>query len=229
MRHFLIRKLIMIEFLSHTFLFEGLSFDDIRRLVLEYPFYELTFDKGDVICSSHCGNDRIGFVRSGGCTVSREHSDGSLTPLNTLCENSSFGILSAFTPEDDYPTTVISGRQTSIVFIGRDNLVALMKKEPSISFNVARFLADRVVFLNNKIKTFSSGSVMEKLSCYLASECDNRASTSFFLNVKKTAEILNTGRASLYRSLDSLADEGIISFDNKKITINDLDGLRRKK
>ena len=49
----------------------------------------------------------------------------------------------------------------------------------------------------------------------------------FELNRKRTAELISTGRASLYRALDALRDEGYITYDSKKIYINDPKGLER--
>ncbi len=219
----------MIDFLLKTFLFCDIEKTDYLNLINDCNFYEIEFQKGDVICSEHSDNNRIGFVKSGECTVFRQHIDNTLTPLNTVKPNSSFGIISVFDGCNDFPTTIIAKKQSVVVFIDKEHLLSLMMKDPRISFNVAKFLAGRVVFLNNKIKAFSGSSVTEKLACYLLSESDNLDSVTFDLNAKKTAEALNIGRASLYRAIQNLVNENLINYVDNKIYIIDPEGLRRKK
>ena len=49
----------------------------------------------------------------------------------------------------------------------------------------------------------------------------------FEFNKKKSAEALNCGRASLYRAIDALRSSGLITLADKKIIINDPEGLER--
>ena len=81
--------------------------------------------------------------------------------------------------------------------------------------------------MNNKVHTFSGATVEKKLANYLILTSKKQNSGEFELNRKKTAELISTGRASLYRALDSLAQNGFISFDSKNIYILDPEGLER--
>ena len=67
----------------------------------------------------------------------------------------------------------------------------------------------------------------KKLASYLMLSSKKLNSNEFELNRKKTSELISTGRASLYRALDSLASSGVITYDSKKIYINDPEGLER--
>ena len=81
--------------------------------------------------------------------------------------------------------------------------------------------------MNDKVAAFSGGCVEEKLASYLLGLKRKYRSCEFDFNKKKSAEALNCGRASLYRAIASLETEGYISFENKKIHINDPEGLER--
>ncbi len=93
--------------------------------------------------------------------------------------------------------------------------------------NVIRFMSERILFLNEKIATFSGDNVEQKLARLLLCEKIYTDSCEFAFNKKKAAETINSGRASLYRALESLAEKGLITFDNKIIKIIDLCGLER--
>ena len=217
----------MIDFLKKIFLFQEMDISEISYLLNKYTFYEEKYSKGDIICSEKTNTNRIGFIKSGECDVKRTHSDGSMTLLNTIKSPSSFGILSAFNKSEKFPTTVVCRKNSVIVYINNVDFIELMKSHPLISFNVAVFLADRVTFLNRKVKDFSGNTVIEKLSSYLVAESKSKNTLTLDLNIKKTSETLNTGRASLYRAIQTLVSENLIVFENKKICINDLEGLER--
>ena len=219
----------MIDFFSKSFIFADIPESDIKSILGELKYYEVEFSKSDVICFENCENTRVGFVRSGECTVSRLHGDGALTPINVLVPGACFGILSVFERGNDFPTTVVSNKPSMVVFIDRDDFMDLMKRDSRISFNVARFLADRVAFLNHKLRTFSSGTVTEKLASLLLCEYERLSSKIIDLNIKRTAETLNTGRASLYRAIDKLVLDELLEYKENKIIIKDLEGLRRTK
>ena len=93
--------------------------------------------------------------------------------------------------------------------------------------NIIEFLTEKINFLNDKIAAFSGGSVEEKLASHILLLSKKNNSLEFDFNKKKSAEALNCGRASLYRAISALESAGYISLDNKKIIINDPEGLER--
>ena len=163
---------------------------------------------------------------SGECEVCRIKHDGGRVKLNTLSRGQSFGISTIFS-EEDFPTVIYAKRRAEVVFITRDELLALIDAIPAIALNIIKFQNDRIAFLNKKIETFSAGSVEEKLACYIFSEYKKCGEHELPLNRMKTAEKLGVGRASLYRALDSLVESGIIKLETKKIYIIDPIGLER--
>ena len=102
-----------------------------------------------------------------------------------------------------------------------------MYAEPQIAFNIITFMANRIGFLNGKISTFSADNVEQKLANYILSEYRSRADPVFDFNCKRASESINSGRASLYRAIDSLTKKNILKLENKKIFILDLEGLER--
>ena len=184
------------------------------------------FGRGDMIYSPTSYERKIGFVISGECEVVRAKHDGGRVKLNTLSRGNPFGISTIFS-EEEFPTMIYAKRASEIAFITRDELLALIDRFPSVALAIIRFQNDRIAFLNKKIETFSAGTVEEKLACYLFGEYKKHGSLEFPFNKMKTADVLGVGRASLYRALDSLAEDSIISFENKKILIKDPNGLER--
>ena len=214
------------SFLKNTFLFKGISEDDISDLLAGIQIEESSYNKGDLIFSPDGFERRLGMVIKGECLVGRQ-SGGTFVPLNTIGVYGSFGILSVFSAREEFPTIIKAKSMCTVIFFDADSVRALVEKSPAVSLNVIEFFARKVSFLNDKITAFSGGSIEEKLAGYILELQKKNSSLKFDFNKKKSSEALNCGRASLYRDLAMLEADGLISLDSKKIIINDLAGLER--
>ena len=213
-------------FLKNTFLFKGIDESEISSLLDSVDFEESAYHKGDMIFSPDDFERKLGFVLDGECIVGR-NSGGTFVPLNILKKGNSFGILTVFSADDEFPTLIKAKNSCTVLFFSAEATRELVAKNAKVSMNVIEFLAKKISFLNRKIAAFSGGSVEEKLAGHILELKRKENSLTFDFNKKKSAEALNCGRASLYRAISSLEDAGYISFDNKKIIINDPEGLER--
>ncbi len=214
------------DFLADTFLFANFDLEDIEFLLQNSSAELVEYNRGDTIYSPEDFDKKLGFVYSGECLVSRPGSTSNV-PLNLLKKHSSFGITAVFSKEESFPTIVTAKTNCSVLFIKSDDLLRFIDMNKRVSLNIIYFLTQRISFLNEKIATFSGGTIEEKLVNYLLTKRRQAESDKFIFNKKQTAEALNCGRASLYRALTLLENEGYISFDEKNIIINDPDGLER--
>ena len=226
MKHFQ-RSCNLIELLKHLFLFQGVSDNDLKCLISKITFSEERFERGATIYSPTNFTEKIGFIIDGKCEVRKVHPDSTYTPINVLKKHDSFGIISVLNDTPEFPTHIVALKDSAALFISKSDFLLLLSF-PIVSLNVCKFLAKKVVFLNSKISTFSCSDVEEKLANHILIVSNETESNSFIFNRKRTAELLNTGRASLYRALDSLKQDGIITYDSKKIYIVDREGLERK-
>ena len=226
-KEYKLKRSDFIEFLSESFMFLNLSYEEIDRLVDENDFEVDFIDRGITISTKESFEERLYFVIDGECEVLRYRSDGTAIPLNSLKRGDSFGVLGVFTDLSEYPTDVQAKRNTKLVSISKNAVLALVASYPGIAMNVIRFLGNRVAFLNEKITTFSADNVGQKFAKFIVSESKKRNEDSFEINLKRTAEAINSGRASLYRALEDLTEKELIKVENKKIYILDPKGLER--
>lgn len=213
--------------LSKTFLFQGIEANMLEKIIEEHPPTIISYKRGELIYSSADGRGLVGFVASGRCEVRIDRSDGSKTLLNVLNESQSFGILSIYSKEE-FPSKIFAAVNTTVIFFNEDKIRHFVNNYSQISANLIDFLCERISFLNKKVATLSSGRVEDKLAKLLLSECEKYNSNTFPFNRQKTAERIGAGRASVYRAIAILSDEGLISLDEKTIQIIDRDGLERK-
>ena len=217
----------VIDFLSDTFLFKDISTNELDALLKKKEPLTLTFESGDKIISPNNFDKRIGFVVFGECEVYKLKPDGGKIPLNKLSIGDSFGILGVFSEVQEYPTEIIAKKACGVLFFGKNQILEMIESNHKISLNIIKFMSNRISFLNEKISTFSSDNVEQKFANYILSCSKSIDALSFEINLKKTAEAINSGRASLYRAIDSLSKKSIIKIENKTIFIEDLEGLER--
>lgn len=103
---------------------------------------------------------------------------------------------------------------------------SLLETDKNFMYNYISFLCDRVDFLNRKITCITAGSSDRKLALYL-SMFD---SDTVRLDTSMTAlsDMLDLGRASVYRSLEKLEKDGCIKRTGNEICISDRDLLVKK-
>ena len=135
--------------------------------------------------------------------------------------------MAVLTDEEEFPTLILATKATKILFIDKNDAVQVIRKYPTVANNVIDFLAKKIAFLNGKVATFSADSVEDKLVKFLLTESKRLGTDSFPINCKRSAEAINSGRASLYRALTSLSEAGLIKFENKSVYIIDREGLER--
>ena len=106
---------------------------------------------------------------------------------------------------------------------GRDCIEKLLSRDSAVTLNYLTFLANRIDYLNGKITMVTAGSVERKLALYLCSlgEDNIKVPVSF----STLCDMLDIGRASLYRALDTLVADGCIEREGSFVQILDKNKL----
>ncbi len=217
------------NFVKELFLFNGISEPEIDKIIADISFEERDYSKNEIIYSPNNFNKKIGFILNGECEVEKPSSLSGHVPLNKLSKGDSFGVVALFGDTLEFPTRIVSKTTTKILFLTQDDVIKIINISPVISLNIIKFLTGRIEFLNDRVAAFSGCSVEEKLVNYILELSRKYNSREFDFNKKRASEVLNCGRASLYRALDSLSGCGLIYVDIKKIYIKDPEGLERKR
>lgn len=93
----------------------------------------------------------------------------------------------------------------------------------TFSVNLVEFLLGRVVFLNKKITALSGHTAASRLELYLAENAvqkDGVSQVQLPFSLSEFAEHLCVGRASLYRTLDAMEQQGRIRRKGRTIYLS---------
>ena len=137
--------------------------------------------------------------------------------LRNLKAPSVFGAASLFCQEELPFSHIQAKGRCKLLFASLDAVRTLLSSDEGFRDAYLAFLCDRVRFLNRKIQCFTAGSAERKLALWLLSE--DQPTIVLPTSLSSLADMLDIGRASLYRSLDKLESEGMICRDGRKITV----------
>ena len=202
-----------------SFLLEGVEppEDFLRQL------QPIRFQPGEEIYSAQRFRSAIAILLSGSAQV-RGHS-GVL--MNLLGPGDCFGVAALFHPVEEYVTTVSARTAVSLVFITDKELTDLFRRCPQCAVNYISFLSRRICFLNRRIESFTAPSALAGLGLWLL-EQEHEGEVKVLQGYTRLAQLLNIGRASLYRSLDLLVERGAITRQERTICILDREKLKKE-
>lgn len=200
---------------DNLFLLDGLSNTEKEKIISSFPA-AVKFKKGDTIYSSFEFTRAIALVVSG--KASAQTNNAHRVVMKKFLPGMCFGAAAVFGGET-FVSTVTADTDTEIQFITEDILISLFEKYPKTAINYITFLSDKIRFLNNKLSLLSCPSAESTVLKYLNSAADKDGYASLPESMTMLSKMLGLGRASLYRSLDSLEKSGHIIRENNIIKV----------
>ena len=182
------------------------------------PFCRIEAFKGGTVLSQHGG--ALGILLKGKITVSALR-EGKKLVLNRHEQGAVFGFSSLFAREQaPFCTRLEAKGQTEILWIGQELILELMKKESTVAQNIISHQASKIRFLNGKILSLTRPGAEERLYRYLLlQERDEEGILRASLSMSEVALRLNISRASAYRAMEKLIEDGKIEKSGNTLKI----------
>lgn len=177
------------------------------------------YKSGQIIYSPQESERRMIIFSSGSASVYSADTTRSVLLRTVECGHI-LGVANLFSTES-FVSRVIAERKCKTVEISADNFGRILECDSAVMHNYISFLSEKICFLNKKIVCLTAGSAERKLSFFLSELASEKNSDSFELPIPMNAlaEVLNLGRASLYRAADKLEADGFIKRDGKSIIL----------
>ncbi len=207
------------EYLLSLPLFSGACEDVISSAIDRGELFCRTYSANEMIYSPEEGEKRLIIIRAGRANVYSADESRSLL-LRTLEAGRTVGVANLFSDER-FVSRVIADKRCETVEITADVFIKLLERDGALMRNYIAFLSNKICYLNRKIVCLTAGSAERRLAIFLDSHSRECGKDSFVLPIQmnELCDMLNLGRASLYRAADKLEADGCISRDGKQITI----------
>ncbi len=213
-----------LEALAESALFAGYSENELAALLERYGCEKQDFAKGEVIYSPQSFRRDLAVLLSGRVLVTK--ADGGLV-VSTLESGSIFGAAALFNAEEDYVSCLTARVKSEVLFFTQECVRALIDNEERFRLNYITYLSYRIRFLSAKIDSLVQGSGEKKLSSYLLAQMDGGSLVNPGCSMTELAARLNMGRASLYRELQKMEEQGVIARRSRCILVRDAERLTK--
>ena len=130
------------------------------------------------------------------------------------------GLATLFDEKHTYISTVIPRTQATLLVFNQNTVEKMIRESPEFSHRLIVLLSEKIRYLNMRIDFYTSEGAEGKLYEFLlATAKGDDGEKSVEIPMSKLSEILDIGRASLYRAIASLGEKGQIKKQGKKIIL----------
>lgn len=203
-----------LNFLKKTRIFKDAD-EKILTSVLNTYGKSVSYAKNDIVFSRETYSPVLCLIIKGEARVSKGE-----TVISHLKDGEIFGAAFLYNQSYEFENTVTALTPLKVVIIEKNGVDELIKCDSSVSFNYISYLSERIGFLNSKIEGYTKPNAEEKLMLYLKKNADiNNGKCEISVSMTELSHVLQISRASLYRVIETLENQGKICRDGKKIYV----------
>ncbi len=208
-----------IKTLQQCPLFEGIKKPDLKRLRVTLKYSTRAYPIGTHSITQDIQRHAVGIVDEGELKVEKFTYTGHQVKLNVLKAGDIFGFASMKEGDACHPTTITCHKEARIVYLRMDEFIKLLSTEPILLKNYVLLMSEKINFLNQKIDVFTMSSARDRIYYYFEQQLKIGYSREFHIkdSYEGMAEYLDISRATLFRELKKMADEGLITKHKKMI------------
>ncbi len=202
------------EHLKRTKIFKDADEKLLMNVLKDYG-KAISYNKNDIVFSKDNYSPVICIIIKGEARVSKGE-----TVISHIKDGEIFGAAFLYNPSYEFENTVTALTPLKVVIIEKAGIDKLIQNDKSLSFNYITYLSERIGFLNSKIDGYTKPTAEEKLLLYLKKNADvNNGKCEITVSMTELSHVLHISRASLYRVIENLEQQGKIYRDGKKIYI----------
>ena len=203
-----------LKYLKNTKIFCDAYEKLLTKVLIEYG-KSVSYAKNDIVFSNKNYSPVLCIIIKGEARVSKGE-----TVISHLKDGEIFGAAFLYNQSYEFENTVTALTPLKIVIIEQSGIDTLIQNDSSIPFNYISYLSERIGFLNSKIEGYTKPNAEEKLMLYLKKNSDiNNGKCEISVSMTELSHVLQISRASLYRVIENLENQGKICRDGKKIYV----------
>jgi CRP-like cAMP-binding protein len=214
----------LYEIIRENYIFSCIDIEEFKVFFDTKKLTILDFESSEVILSHKQSNPMVGILLDGTATVGTGNDNSLMKPI---CRGDIFGIANLYSHDDSFPSNIVAKTKCKVVFFEGDVFKGFLENNKTAMRNYLELLNRKIIFLNKKISYLLAGSAEKKLIVYLLENEINSVVTPN-VSMSALADMLNVGRASLYRIFDELQFEKLIDRTQKSIIITDINALTKR-
>ncbi len=205
-------------------LFAGVDEIVVEQIVTDRRCTFQRFSKGNVIYDALHFQRCLGILLGGRVRMELPASRGRAMKLSVLRPGACFGAAAMFRPREQYAVTLTAEAETEILFLPEEVLQWAMQRNFTVTENYIQYLSDQIWFLHEKLTNLTAGAAERRLALFLTEHCD--ANGVLRASMIDLCRQMNFGRATVYRAVGALEDQGLVTREKKVLRVVNMEGLK---
>lgn len=223
---FIINKIC--EILNTSVLFKNVEIDDIDKIMKNIKHKITDFNKEEIIAFQGDLCDKIGIVLDGVIEVKNIMENGKSITITSMKTGQIFGEVIIFSNQKNYPATIEAFTKCKILFLHKVEILKLCRENETILNNFMSLLSNKILMLNQKLRSLSYNTIRQKLAFYLIQEFKKQQNVFLKLQYSRAelAEYLGIPRPSLSREMIKMKEDNLIDFERNTVKIININLLK---
>jgi CRP/FNR family cyclic AMP-dependent transcriptional regulator len=191
------------------------------------------FEKGSLIYQPDQFADRIFLIRSGKVKIMSTGDSGKEIVKAILGIGEVFGERSII-GNHTYNDTAFAVEDTEVSIMSSKEIKSLMKEHNALSLFFMKLMGSKVLEMEQRLESLIFKDSKTRIIEYLLTLIDKKGQrigyewvVRNFITHQEIANLTATSRQSVTTLLNDLRNEGILTFDRKRLLIRDLDKLKK--
>ena len=208
-----------MDILSTCQLFNGMSPMEIGHLLSQEGCRLVHYPAGSTIPSER----GMMMLLTGSVLIEKQSADGRYLRMREVWPPQAINVSALLAQPPREVSRLSTPDGCRAVELSRALVTQALMEGGTFSVNLVEFLLGRVVFLNKKITALSGHTAASRLELYLAENAvqkDGVSQVQLPFSLSEFAEHLCVGRASLYRTLDTMEQQGRIRRKGRTIYLS---------
>ncbi|MBR1938489.1 MAG: Crp/Fnr family transcriptional regulator [Spirochaetales bacterium] len=214
--------------LKQCALFEKFEEAEIENLLKDTEYKLKEFGKGDVIFRAMNKADEIAIILDGHMQIAKTFPNGNQINVSIRKKGSLVGPAAVFSDEGRYPCDVVSVDNSSILFLSKTSLLALLGKSSILLSSFLSIIASSSAMLQRRLELMSYSSIQAKVAFYLLINTRRSGKNKVLIpeSISNWALVMNVSRTSLHREIAKMEKLGLIRYSSPFIDVLDKEGLQ---
>ncbi len=202
--------------------FKNIPDDKIDILLSNLEASHLSFKKNMTVINNVYNANILSIIVKGSANIERIDYYGNRTIVEVLNEGDIFE--SRMFNLKNNELRIVSLEDTEVILIEYDRIINFnnFEYQKTLLDNIMEIMITYINKSYERVLIITKKTIREKLLTYFTILSNKKLKKSFYLNFNFTelASYLSVDRCALMREIKHLKEEGFISVDNKKITLN---------
>lgn len=215
--------------LTNSWLFRGLSADQIRHLFQNIPCTVQNYEKDEAVFRPLETAEWVGVILKGCVQSYKLFPNGNQINVTMRTVGDSIGSAAMLSIQHNYPFGVVAMEHTEILMFDRKNFLQFLQRDPLLMENTLSEIATITYMLQQRLELLSYHGIDQKISFYLLTQSVQSGESSVPIpgSMTKWALMMNVSRPSLHRELKQLEEMGMLRHTPLTVEILDASALEK--